>query len=286
MCRLTLAQEGAEELEIQQDGAATVIQCAIRRKLAYMIIARKKDEELEKWRKMERAAISVQNALRCKMARKELARRKLESVELLKARVNMELWGVCKIQALFRGMRGRVRFAELVREKKGKWKELYDPEKQRRFFYNKLTGEIRWRIPQDLLDLIPVPKCDNCGFYEAVLECAVCNEVYCQQCWDQVHFGGRRKNHEFRALFDFYHKRIDYGDGDFPSKWPSEVIQDEVQGWMLRVAPIRDPVAIHVNNWEEYNELEEDGSNGKVFYFNRDTFEASYDIPAEVKRRP
>ena len=52
---------------------------------------------------------------------------------------------------------------------------------------------------------------------------------------------------------------------------------------MLRVAPIRDPVAIHVNNWEEYNELEEDGSNGKVFYFNRDTFEASYDIPAEVK---
>ena len=68
-----------------------------------------------------------------------------------------------------------------------------------------------------------------------------------------------------------------------PFKMALEVIQDEVQGWMLRVAPIRDPVAIHVNNWEEYNELEEDGSNGKVFYFNRDTFEASYDIPAEVK---
>jgi hypothetical protein len=283
LCRLMLAQEGAEEFEIQQDGAATTIQCAIRRKLAYMTLARKKDDEQEKWRKMEIAAIAVQKALRCKVARAELARRKHEALELLKARVNMELWGVCKIQALFRGMRGRVRYAQLVREKKGKWKELYDPEKQRRFFYNKLTGEIRWRIPQDLLDLIPVPKCDNCGFYEAILECSVCNEVYCQQCWDQVHFGGRRKTHEFRALFDFYHKRIDYGDGDFPSKWPSEIIQDEVQGWMLRVAPIRDPVAIHVNSWEEYNELEQDGSAGRVFYFNRDTFEASYDLPPEVK---
>ena len=56
-------------------------------------------------------------------------------------------------------------------------KELYDPENSVGSSITR-TGEIRWRIPQDLLDLIPVPKCDNCGFYEAVLECAVCNEVY------------------------------------------------------------------------------------------------------------
>lgn len=283
LCRLVLAQEGAEELEIMQDGAVTVIQCAMRRKLAYMLLARKQDAAMEEVRKMERAALAVQGAIRKKLAYAELMRRKKEALELLKARVSMELWGVCKIQAIFRGMRGRRRYTQLLKDKKGKWKELFDPEKQRRFFYNKLTGEIRWRIPQDLLDLIPVPVCDNCAFYQAATECAVCNEVYCQQCWDQVHFGGRRKHHQFRALFDYYGKRIDYGDGDFPSKWPSEIIQDEVQGWMLRVAPIRDPSALHINDWEEYNEINEDGSVGVPFYFNRKSFEASYDQPVDVK---
>lgn len=159
---------------------------------------------------------------------------------------------------------------------------MFDDAKQRRFFYNKLTGEIRWRMPQDLLDLIPIPKCDNCIFYDGTIECAVCNEVFCHQCFEHVHYGGRRKDHDFRSLFDYYGKRIDYGDGVFPCKWPSEVIQDEVQGWMLRVAPIRDPVALHRLGWEEYKELDKNGGPSKVFYFNRSTFEATYDIPPDI----
>ena len=132
------------------------------------------------------------------------------------------------------------------------------------------------------LDLIPRPTCDNCEFYEALIECHVCNEVYCQQCWDQVHFGGRRKDHDFRTLYDYYNKRIDYGDGEFPSKWPSEIIQDEVQGWMLRVAPIRDAIKIHNHGWEEYKEINNDGTEGSAFFFNRNTFEATYDQPQQV----
>eukprot|EP00605_Chrysophyceae_sp_TOSAG23-4_P001628 GSChrysophyteH1.ASY1.ANO1.1788.1 assembled CDS len=266
MCRLVLAQEGAEEFEIRQDGAATMMQQLL----------------VMKQQRVARAAVVVQCAARARVARIELARRKEEYLNLLKARVDMEMWGVVKIQSLWRGLCGRRRFDLLLRDKKGKWKELYDEDKQRRFFYNKLTGEIRWRMPQDLLDLIPHPKCDNCGFYEALLECGTCNEVYCQQCYDQVHFGGRRKDHEFRTLYDFYGKRLDYGDGEFPSKWPTEVIQDEVQGWMLRVAPIRDPINIHNNSWEEYQEIEADGAPGRNFYFNRNTFEACYDQPQEV----
>jgi hypothetical protein len=95
-----------------------------------------------------------------------------------------------------------------------------------------------------------------------------------------VHYGGRRKEHEFRALYDYYGKRLDYGDGDFPCKWPSEVMQDEVHGWMLRVAPVRDPIAIH-GAWEEYSE-ETPSGGPRIFYFNRDTFEASYDVPDDV----
>ena len=130
-------------------------------------------------------------------------------------------------------------------------------------------------MPQDLLDLIPRPCCDNCSFYEGCVECYVCNEVYCTQCFEQVHYGGRRKDHDFRSLYDYYGKRIDYGDGVFPSKWPSEVMQDEIQGWMLRVAPIRDPTALY-DDWEEYNELQPSGAPGRTFYFNRRTYEASY----------
>lgn len=41
----------------------------------------------------------------------------------------------------------------------------------------------------------------------------------------QVHGGGKRLHHEFRALYDFYGKRLDYGEGEYPSRWPSDVIQ-------------------------------------------------------------
>ena len=49
---------------------------------------------------------------------------------------------------------------------------------------------------------MPVPKCNNCEFYDSILECGVCHEFFCKDCWDSVHFGGKRKGHEFRALFD------------------------------------------------------------------------------------
>lgn len=41
----------------------------------------------------------------------------------------------------------------------------------------------------------------------------------------QVHGGGKRLRHEFRALYDYYGKRVDYGEGEFPSKWPTDMAQ-------------------------------------------------------------
>ena len=197
------------------------------------------------------ATIVIQLSARCRQARKVVNQAREEHIMSLKLQIETEMWAIIKIQSFYRGCKGRNRFELLLREKKGKWKELYDETKQKRFFYNQLTGEIRWRMPQDLLDLIPRPLCDNCQYYEAQVECALCNEMFCAPCWDQVHRGGRRRDHEFRSIYDYYGKRIDYGDGIFPCKWPTEVMQDEVQGWMLRVAPIRDPVAVY-EDWEEY----------------------------------
>lgn len=211
--------------------------------------------------------------------------------EAIRLRIQTEYHSAIKIQSLFRGMKGRIYFDQKLREKKGKWKELMDEETGKRFFYNKLTGEIRWRMPRDLLDLIPRPICDNCHRFEAGVECGICDEFFCHKCWNSVHYGGKRKDHNFRALYDYYGKRIDYGDGNYPSKWPSEIQQDEVQGWMLRVAPIRQPVAVY-GDWEHYYMTREEDPNydtyvhsdGHNFFFNRKTFEATYDTPQELQQ--
>ena len=213
----------------------------------------------------------------------EVLREEARQAELWRQKVL--LWAAVKIQSFFRGCKGRVYFEQQLREKRGMWIELFDEETERRFFYSKLTGEIRWNIPADLLALIPRPKCDNCAYYEAHVECSNCNEVFCRSCFDQVHYGGRRKEHEFRCMYDYYDNRVDYGDGVYPSKWPSEVIQDEIQGWMLRVAPIRQPLETW-GMWEIYESecVGESMENveRRRFFFNRETFEATYEAPLEL----
>jgi hypothetical protein len=46
-----------------------------------------------------------------------------------------------------------------------------------------------------------------------------------------VHGHGKRREHARRKLFNFYDIRCDYGDGEFPSVWPSELEQDLVRGF-------------------------------------------------------
>lgn len=239
------------------------------------------------------AASKIVGQARIKLACVRYREKKREHRRKMKETAQRELDAICKIQARVRGIKGRKLFDLKLRDRKGKWKELFDEKAGKRFFYNKLSGEIRWRMPQDLLDLIPHPHCDNCHHVDATLECSVCNELFCGPCFDNVHSGGRRKEHTFRALYDYYNKRLDYGDGEFPCKWPTEVMQDEVQGWMLRVAPKRVPLRKYASGWEEYDEgpllkpkkLGESkplGNGGKLFFFNRNTFEATYELPDEI----
>lgn len=44
-------------------------------------------------------------------------------------------------------------------------------------------------------------------------------EFFCNQCWKRVHNGGKRASHDFRVLYDYYQKRVDYGEGEFPSRY-------------------------------------------------------------------
>ena len=115
------------------------------------------------------------------------------------------------------------------------------------------------------------PICSNCDFYKAQIECSDCSEFFCNTCWDAVHFGGKRRNHEFRSLYDYYGKRVDYGESEFPSKWPTEIIQDDELGWQLRVRPYRkgsgerDGVAYYTDG-ETGRTLNHDERNNTVSY--------------------
>jgi hypothetical protein len=110
-------------------------------------------------------------------------------------------------------------------------------------------------------------------------------------------------------LYDYYEKRVDYGDTEFPSRWPSEVEQDEMAGWQLRVGasqlgPQRDRLPSEVRgSWEAYvdtpdlpplegvNRPAASNSPGRskggsspalrTFYYNRDTAEGMYEEPPE-----
>ena len=113
------------------------------------------------------------------------------------------------------------------------------------------------------------------------------------QCFTSVHYGGKRSKHKFRSLFDFYNKRVDYGDGEFPSKWPQEIIQDEYSGWFVReaedgslnyarVTPRPEDRGDHAaaasggaNDWVKYFDAE----LGRHFYHNTDTNVSSFDRP-------
>ena len=289
LSRLEFTIRLLEISDAREDYASKKIQNRWRVKKAMLVVSQLLMERRKEKLLRENAVTVFAKHWRAREARLLLRELKFQRDEAIRLRVQTEYFAAIKLQALFRGVQGRKRFDDELRVKKGKWKELMDEESGKRFFYNKLTGEIRWRMPQDLLDLIPRPTCDNCERFEAGVECGVCNEFFCHKCWGVVHQGGRRKDHEFRALFDYYGKRIDYGDGNYPCKWPSEVQQDDVQGWMLRVAPIRNPVAIY-GDWEHYfTSREEDPhydsyvkDDGCSFFFNRKTFETTYDTPPEL----
>ncbi|CAH0368576.1 unnamed protein product [Pelagomonas calceolata] len=291
---------------------ALFCQCACRLRKSQIVVYVAAAEG--RHRKEVNAVCCIQRMYRCRAARDEYAKRKQAYMEYLAARLDATItiqahsrtwaalvifrqlkaekdeydarmaevtrWASSTIQALYRGHCGRIRAVAVRDEKRARWKEMFDEDSRRPFFYNQITGEIRWRRPQDLLELMPRPLCGNCEYFEASLECSVCQEFFCAECHQTVHFGGKRAKHPFRALYDAFGKRVDYGDGDFDlgSMWPSEIIQDDIAGILLRIAPHRDP-AEKIGLWERYD----DDEYQKSYYYNPVSGEGTYDKPQAVR---
>eukprot|EP00501_MAST-03F_sp_TOSAG23-6_P001230 GSMAST32.ASY1.ANO1.1276.1 assembled CDS len=295
----------AAKLLKAMEAGALVVQGAWRRRqgrFAAYVLARAREAERKLKTKM---AMRVQRNWRGRMARavmKLLLSKKKRAGMAQEALLN---WAAMMVQAGYRGNRGR-NVAKQVKIQAGDhWKTLFDQDEQKHFFYHKGTGEIRWRMPQAMLERLPKPTCDNCERFHAHMECKTCEEMYCTSCYMQIHFGGKRRTHTFRALYDYWGKRVDYGDGEFPAVWPSEINQDEFHGWGMRVPdePESDeeltedgyetprqtdtqqstyvrPPFFHTprmdeSDWKKYFDEE----TGKVFYFNQVTKQSTFNRP-------
>jgi len=200
-------------------------------------------------------------------------RRRAQAAELRQKLLDLRSWGATTIQAAARGMRGRADARRVAVEHCTRWKEMYDSDRQRNFYYNCVTGEMRWRRPQDILSLMRRPACTNCAAFEAAVECADCKEFSCSVCWAQVHGGGKRAQHSFRSLYDYYGKRVDYLATEFPSRWPTELEQDDTQGWLLRVDSEQRAPTREAAGWQEFAEA------GRAFYYRPITKEGTYICP-------
>ncbi|KDO27206.1 hypothetical protein SPRG_07455 [Saprolegnia parasitica CBS 223.65] len=197
------------------------------------------------------AATKLQTVYRGRRARQQAAQLQSDAMRRLLAQATLLHASATQIQAGWRGKKGRDRYKAAVLARKKRWKQVPNPENGTTTYYHQDTGEIRHRMPQDMLDLLPRPKCNDCDVADAANECQDCQEFFCKACYEAIHAGGRRRRHAFRALYDYYGKRIDYGDGEFPSLWPSEMEQDELDGWFLRVGESRSPDVV-LGDWEKY----------------------------------
>ena len=217
--------------DFQLDKAARRVQAIWRGRQgklsAFLLQAGRRQEQLRR----QMAASRIQAIFRGK--RDKLYTRMMLAAKYAKRNRETKLkeWAATLVQAHYRGCIGRKRALLQKEARMRRWKEMYDEAQDRPFYYNQDTGEVRWRKPQPLLDLMEAPVCNNCEMEYALLECGNCIESFCQFCFESVHYGGRRREHEFRPLYDMYGKRIDYGDGEWPSVWPSEIEQDDIIGW-------------------------------------------------------
>ena len=301
----------------KEEAAAIVLQNCWRRKQGFMVADMIRRGRVLQAEEDDLAARKIQKVFRGHRARKRVKRLSADQYMAQKKQENLEEWAALQVQRMFRGRVGRLRFAARQIEVARRWKIMFDENQGRVFYYNMNTGEIRWRKPQELLELDPRPSCDNCSVEMAEVECGQCTEFFCAECWDAVHFGGKRKGHKFRCLYDYYRRRIDYGDGEFPSIWPTELEQDDLYGWHKRGEDPRaksradtaasggggggsghlmdaPPSAPFVNGvgggalslplesiqrWTKYW----DEPSGAYFYFNAETSESTYEPPLSYR---
>ena len=73
-------------------------------------------------------------------------------------------------------------------------------KEKRREKLNNIQLLLEIHLWADLIGKDP-PLCSNCEYYDVHVECAACSEYFCEQCWDAVHYGGKRSKHPLKLFY-------------------------------------------------------------------------------------
>ncbi|GMF26067.1 unnamed protein product [Phytophthora lilii] len=273
----------------RENDAAVKLQAAWKRRKARIEVNLLRLARELQQQKLVNAALMVQTNWRGRHGRLEAQSIKQSAMEKLSKLLQIQNHAVTLVQAHYRGWKGREKYREAQLNKKKRWKEIVRPENGEKFYYVSWWSWAIWTTRGHLTVRVSTMECKDCGemFCGVVSTCIsrrapqrtgrVAHMPFhssAPQCWANVHSGGRRKLHEFRALYDYYSRRVDYGDWEFPSRWPSEIEQDEMDGWGFRTHPRRSPDEVQ-GAWERYV----DPDSKREWFYNRETQENSYVAP-------
>ena len=200
----------AQQLAENRLGASELIQRKVRQRHAYLqlVVLRRERDDLIALKEDKGAIIS--HWARICAAKMYVQRQRIEFEEDIRRAMQLKKWASSIISAGWRGKLGRDKAKKCRIIRAQRWKALWDEGESRAFYYNQNTGQTSWQKPQCLLDLEPKPVCNNCNSLLAEIECRECCEHYCTECFQFIHLGGRRSQHSYRLVYDFYGRRKDY----------------------------------------------------------------------------
>jgi len=224
--RILAAELAAKELAAARLHASELIQRNVRRRFAYLqvLALRQKRDKLIALR--DQSATTLCRWGRLCIAKVRVQKRRLEFDDEIRRALVLKIWASTKIAACWRGKLGRDRANACIVVRAHRWKAMFDENEQRAFYYNQDTGQTTWNKPQVLLNLEPKPICSNCSATSPLLaevECKDCSEFFCTTCFEFIHRGGRRAQHSFKLVYDYYGNRRDYDN----EPW-QEFISEEV----------------------------------------------------------
>ncbi|KAI9993689.1 hypothetical protein PInf_015986 [Phytophthora infestans] len=168
------------------------------------------------------AAVAIQRFVRKFLVRRRARRVVCELLEVQQRAEEMKRWAATLVQSYWRRHEAYGRVREERKIQRTRWKQLVDT-------YNQHGAG------------------PGAPFF-------FCDAV--------VHGGGKRLQHNKRKLFDYYGRRRDFGDGEFPSIWPSEILQDASRGYdFVNLVPrdnyqemlweISQFVPVSTGNWDD-----------------------------------
>lgn len=173
-----------------------------------------------------KSAMILQRVYKARVKRKLVLHEQEVKKKQGELQIKLAQWAAVVVQKHYRAQVARKAFNILQEQRSKSWRIIFEDQESTvsLYFHDICSGKSQWHIPKEILSLLPDVYCDNCVHEIAKVECHDCAELYCVDCYNEVHRGGKRYYHSTRAVYDAYGEKIEHLD-DINEKtflWPSQ----------------------------------------------------------------